>query len=60
VQYFVKIADLLINNKNLQIFDLRIGTPKIFADLRKRKEPKNVGICDKWTVTKVCLPTLIW
>jgi hypothetical protein len=42
----LRICDLLINHKNLRMCDLRTGTPKRCADLRKRNEPKNLRICD--------------
>jgi hypothetical protein len=36
-------------SRNLQMYDLRTVTYKIFADLRQWNEPKNVWICDLWT-----------
>jgi hypothetical protein len=38
--------NLRINHENLRICDLRTGTPKKFAEFRKRNEPKNMAICD--------------
>jgi hypothetical protein len=58
VQYFVEIcvfAILRIHYENLRICDLRTGTPKKFADLQSRNEPKNLRICRFFE--KVCLPT---
>jgi hypothetical protein len=53
------LLDLLTFSKcgPLRICDLRTGTHKKFADLRKRNEPKNSRICELRT-KKVCLSTL--
>ncbi len=37
---------------NLRIYNLRTSTPQKFADLRLRKEPKNLRICDLRTNKK--------
>jgi hypothetical protein len=38
----LRICDLRINHQNLRVCDLRSNTPKKFADLRLRNEPKNL------------------
>jgi hypothetical protein len=52
-----QIHILRINHKNLQLCDLRTGTPKKIADLRLRNEPKNLRICDLWTFKKDYWPS---
>jgi hypothetical protein len=44
------ICGLII--KKLRVWDLRIGTPQKFANLRLRNEPKNLRICDLRTNQK--------
>jgi hypothetical protein len=56
VQYFVEVCGFAIADslRNLRTAALRTDTPKKFADLQWRNEPKNMRICR--LLKKLCLP----
>ncbi len=53
----MRIRDFRINQYKFRICDLRTGTLHKFADLRLRKEPKNLRICNLRTNKKVVVAT---
>jgi hypothetical protein len=56
ISRLARICNLRVNKKCV---DLRTGTPKKFADLRKRNEPKNLLICDLWIKKKICVSIFV-
>jgi hypothetical protein len=55
----LRICDLRINHKKLRVCDLRTNTPKKFADLRLRNEPKNLRNGDLRTLKMIACPPLL-